>query len=304
MPNLSTPFDDKPWPQERYYRDAPLWSASGVVSTVAATSTTTGPLALSFAVTGGVITVAMAIGRARVAGSLFERTVDPWTTGMAGAQPHEGSAPYALNTASQPRIDRLVLRRDLPAGATYPFILQGTPAANPVAAELGQSPVGIWDEPLFSWTLAGNSSTAVSNIVDERRWLDVASGRELPLPRKDGAAAFPGVTAGWTLGFSFVRKMGGGLGTLYLGFSRAAGAATVAVPTNGDIGNIIVANVPAEFRPAETTVLATGAAGRLCGGVLGADGNVTLTAVSADGGGIAAGESFSLGVAVYALATP
>lgn len=171
MPDLYNPIDEQPWPAERFYRDAPLWAPSGVVGSPQS-GYGAGPLALSFSVAGSVITPALAVGRARARGMLYERTSTPWTSGMAGTQPTPGSAAYALNSNSNPRRDRLVLRRDLAAAKAYPLIRIGTPAASPSAPALTQDEAGVWDTPLFSWQLAGGSSTAISNIADERVWLD------------------------------------------------------------------------------------------------------------------------------------
>lgn len=302
MPNLAHPVDNQPWPQERYYRDAPLWSPSGVVGSAAATTSTTGALALSFSVAGSAITVSMALGRARVMGMLYERTDTPWISGMAGDQPYDGSAVYPLNTNSQPRIDRLVLRRDLNIGKCYPLILQGTPAASPAPPALSVSEAGAFDLPLFRWQLAGASSTSVSNIVDERLWIDPLSGREVPLPRLDGVLAISSVEPGWTLGFSFVRKVGS-KATLYISVTRATGATTITVPANGDIGNILVATVAGGYEPIETVVLGTGTTGRVAAGYLASNGQINISSV-APGADITVGTAFSLSVPLYQLATP
>lgn len=175
MPDLFTPIDEQPWPSERFLRQAPTWAPSGVIG-VAAASASTGDMALSFSATGGVVTVLMAPGRANCRGMLYERTATSWQTGVTGTQPTPGAAPYALNSNSQPRIDRLVLRRDPAAKKVYPLIVVGSPSAAPQKPALTQVEAGIWDVPLFSWLLAGNNSTAVSDIVDERRWVDPAGG--------------------------------------------------------------------------------------------------------------------------------
>ncbi|SDG94962.1 hypothetical protein [Klenkia brasiliensis] len=170
MPDLYTPVDGQPWPLERFLRQAPAWSPSGVIG-VPAIGFGNGACALSFAVAGSVITVQMAQGRVHARGVLYERTESQWVSGASGTQPTPGTAAYGLNTNTNARIDRLVIRRDPAALKAYPLILIGTPAASPVAPALTQVEAGVWDTPLFSWTLAGSSSTSISNIVDERRWI-------------------------------------------------------------------------------------------------------------------------------------
>ena len=300
MPNLSAPVDNKPWPAERFYRDAPLWSPSGVVYGVSpAVSYGTGQLPLSFAVAGNVITVQLGLGRARVRGILFERTDMPWTSGMAGDQPHEGSAAYPLNSASQPRIDRLVLRRDLAAGVCYPLILQGTPAVNPAAPALTQSETGIWDMPMFAWRLAGSNSTAISNIVDERPWISPNGGRAKSR-LLTGAEAFTVTNSAWTLASAFLQQIDDGLASVYLEVARAAGSGTVTPDANGEIFNSPIGAIAPGFEPAVPTSLSSGALGRGAFGYLTAAGEVGLAAVAGPGS-ITAGNSFSL-AATFGLA--
>lgn len=298
MPNLYTPTDEEPWPAERYYRDAPLWAPTGVVNNGVATSTSTGPLALSFSVTGGVITVNMATGRARVAGMLFERTTSPWTSGMVGDQPHDGSAPYPLNSNSQPRIDRLVIRRDLAAGTAYPLILQGTPAASPAAPTLTLDGTGVWDCPLFSWRLAGSNSTAISNIVEERRFIYYDGGR-LRSRFLTGTEAFTVTNTAWTVPTAQLQMVGNGLAMLYLEVTRASGAATITPDASGDIANSDIGTVVAGFEPALPVSLGSQAVGRNSSGYLTGAGVVGIASV-AGSSPIAAGATFSL-AATFAL---
>jgi hypothetical protein len=72
------------------------------------------------------------------------------------------------NTSSNPRVDRLVLRRDLVARTVVPTVLQGTPAASPEPPALTQTDDGLWDLPLHRFTVPANSGAPITGAVDER----------------------------------------------------------------------------------------------------------------------------------------
>jgi hypothetical protein len=143
MPDVYGPFDTATWTQSQWYRDAALARPSGVF-----------PGELGLTVAG--LTVTMGLGRAVVRGAGYERTDTPWSTTLA------------TNTNANPRIDRLVLRRDLAAGTVGPTILQGTPAASPVANTLSENENAVWHLPLHSFRVPGGSGTTLTNITDER----------------------------------------------------------------------------------------------------------------------------------------
>jgi hypothetical protein len=190
VPNRTTPIDGQPWPFADFIRDSPLWAPSGVVGSPAAAANV-GDLALSFdIVTGTSVTPKLALGRGRSRGGRYERTFAPWSSGMSGTAPQDGSASYPLNTGSNPRRDRIVLRRDNALQAVYPLILIGTPAATPSAQALLQEENGRWDAPLHSWTLPGGSSTAPANITDERHWISPDGDRAAPASGIVYASAF------------------------------------------------------------------------------------------------------------------
>ena len=193
MPDVQPAVDGQPWPTAQFARQSPTWAPSGVIGTPAASSSV-GDMALGFDVVAGLsVTVKMVPGRANARGFLYERTDANWVSGATGTQPSPGSAPYTLNTASNPRIDRLVLRRNLSTQKVYPFVIQGTPAAAPAIPALTQVENGIWDTPLHRWQLAGFSSTTVTNMVDERVWVD---------PGGDGRKSSRLSIAGWVNGAS------------------------------------------------------------------------------------------------------
>ena len=73
--------------------------------------------------------------------------------------------------SAQNRIDRLVLQYN--RGATtsptviQPLVVTGTPGSSPTEPPLTQTPGGIWQIPICSWTSA--SSGALSGLADERQ---------------------------------------------------------------------------------------------------------------------------------------
>lgn len=152
MPDLSGPFDVATWMQDRWYRDAHARAASGVFGTRFG-DPALGDLPLTVAG----LTISMGLGRAHVRGAGYERTGTAW------------SYDVPPNTDPNPRIDRLVLRRDLATGTVAPLVLQGAPAASPVAPALSQVEDGAWDLPLFRFTVPANSGAPLTGIVDERR---------------------------------------------------------------------------------------------------------------------------------------
>lgn len=152
----SGPFDTGGWAQDQWYTDAPLWSPSGVWGPPAVT-TSTGALGLTVGAAGNGWPLNLAAGWARVRGAAY--------TGAGWAGAVQG------NTDTNPRTDRLVLRRSLANRAVTPTLLTGTPATLPTAPTLARDETGDWDAPLFRWTMppGGGPPTAVT---DERRFLD------------------------------------------------------------------------------------------------------------------------------------
>lgn len=158
MTDTIGPFDTVPWSQAQWFRFAQEWAPSGVLGSIAS-STSTGGLPFS----SGALSVSIGDGRASVRGSGFERS-------GGGA-----SLPVPANTnASLSRRDRVVLRRDISAKTIAPTLLQGIPASTPTAPGIQQVETGQWDLPLFSFLVPPNSGTALSSVIDERGWLDPA----------------------------------------------------------------------------------------------------------------------------------
>lgn len=76
------------------------------------------------------------------------------------------------NTNANPRVDRIVLRRDLNANTIVLTRLTGTPAASPAAPALTQIDGGVYDLPLWRFTVPGGSGTPLTGLVDDRKWID------------------------------------------------------------------------------------------------------------------------------------
>lgn len=155
------PFDAVPWAQSQWYRFAPVWAPSGVIDVAAATPSG-GGLGLSF----NGLTPTLAVGRAWARGAGYE---------ISGTAKTMSAVPANTN-ASLSRRDRIALRRDLAAQTVAPVLIQGTPAASPTAPALQAVETGQYDIPLFSFLVPPNSGTSITGIVDERTWLDPATG--------------------------------------------------------------------------------------------------------------------------------
>lgn len=77
----------------------------------------------------------------------------------------------AAANATNPRIDRVVVRRSLSARTISLAILQGTPAASPTAPALTQVASGTWEFPLAQVLVPASSSSVVNaNITDQRTY--------------------------------------------------------------------------------------------------------------------------------------
>lgn len=151
MPDVFGPFDTATWMQGGWFRDAYARAQSGVFG-----SQFPSPAAGDLALTVAGLTVSMGLGRAHVRGAGYERTGTAW------------SYDVPPNTAAQPRMDRLVLRRDLAAQTVRPLVLQGNPAANPAPPPLTQVEDGVWDLPLYEFIVPANSGAPLTGVIDER----------------------------------------------------------------------------------------------------------------------------------------
>lgn len=77
---------------------------------------------------------------------------------------------FAVNTATSARIDYAVLRVDWNANTITPFVIQGTPAAEPVPPALTKSEAsGIFDLPLAEVRVEAND--VIATVTDRRRFI-------------------------------------------------------------------------------------------------------------------------------------
>lgn len=145
MPDAYGPFDGAPWAEAKWFRFATRWAPDGILDEGDLPLTTSG------------LTLTLGVGRAWVGGAGFERTTPPGTNGVT---------PNSHSTFS--RRDRLVLRRSLSTHQIAPFVIEGTPAANPVAPDPSLDEGGDYDLLLWSFLVPPNNGTAITGLVDER----------------------------------------------------------------------------------------------------------------------------------------
>jgi hypothetical protein len=126
---------------------------SGVVGTPAGSISTGG---LAWSASG--LAVTLAVGKAWAGGAWFERSGTP--------DVHNVTA----NATGNPRIDRLVLRRDVGAHSTTVTRIAGTPAGSPTAPAVTRTDT-VWDLQLFQFRVPASSGTTLTNIIDERQWV-------------------------------------------------------------------------------------------------------------------------------------
>lgn len=219
MPDIAGPFDGSAgqWGQAQWYRDAYARTETGVYG-LPVSSVGAGDLALTLNGLGW----SVGLGRAHVRGAGYERTTSPST----------GTVP--ANTSGTARIDRLVLRRDLASKTVTVVRIQGTPAASPLIPGLSIVEDGVWDTPLFRFTVPANSGTTLTGVTDERRW--IGDGVSIPYE-----VVTPG--SGWY-------QYGAGLQALTV--SRCRGLITVSGTlgnTNTYSGPQTVATLPPAYRP-------------------------------------------------------
>lgn len=154
MPDSSGPWDGSPWGEADWYRYMRVVAASGVVGNGAATATDG---ALAWSSVG--LSITPAAGQAFVGGAGYSHDV-PLTSISAALNPH--------STLS--RRDLLVLRRSTAAHSVALAVIQGTPAASPVAPSYSRTDT-VWDLPLHSFVVPANNGTTLSGVQDKRVWL-------------------------------------------------------------------------------------------------------------------------------------
>jgi hypothetical protein len=131
--------------EDRWYQMAPLWALDGV--------TTSGGLAVT-TISGRNLQVA---------------TGSAWVHGAYYVNDAAKTLAVAANSSGNPRIDRVVLRRDLTANTVTAAMLQGTAAASPSAPALTQSATGIWEVPIAQYRAeSGFVNSDPTKLTDNR----------------------------------------------------------------------------------------------------------------------------------------
>jgi hypothetical protein len=83
----------------------------------------------------------------------------------------------AANASGNPRIDTLVIRKDYALQTARLTVIQGTPAASPVAPALTQSAGIMWDLPLADIAVANGFTTlAQATITPRHEWVNAPPG--------------------------------------------------------------------------------------------------------------------------------
>lgn len=177
---VSYPFEGVPATESRWQRMARVFAAPCVIGTPANNA-----LGLTFA--GLNITIGrgtLGSAEAWVRHSFFVLDQADWTLAVP---------PNAH--ATQSRVDRIVLRFDpsqlLVANRVKIVRVEGTPAASPVAVALQQTDGGVWELPLWRFTVPPASASPIGGLIDDRKFYDPdVGGGDVLFLRKSSKAAF------------------------------------------------------------------------------------------------------------------
>lgn len=166
------------------------------------------------------------------------------------------SAPDVLTIAAAhatlPRIDRVVVRRDLTNRLTSLAVLTGTAAASPAVPALTQVEAGVWEIPLAQIAVAALASTIVNaNITDQRGTR--AKGTDIDaLTAATGAHAHTGIAGGGT------KIEWANVNTKPTTFAPTDHT-HVGVGTGGQVAWANISSKPATFAPVDHTHASAGA---------------------------------------------
>lgn len=87
----------------------------------------------------------------------------------------------AANASGNARIDTIILRADYALQTVRLAVLQGTPAASPVAPTLTQTPSVMWEIPIADIAVANGFTTIVNaNVSQRKHWVNAPPGVYLP----------------------------------------------------------------------------------------------------------------------------
>lgn len=155
--------------------------------------------------------------------------------------------------------------------------------------------------PFFIWNpeAAGSTQATAAAALTRKDYVDSGGTRDTARTTLNTKLTW---STDWALsGTCWGRKTGSGTAILYVEFTYT-GSTAITVPTNGNITNINVGNVPVgTFRPVDNTPASSTSTGPMASGYFGPDGAIMLTAV-APGTVLTSGTTFSLHAAGYSLA--
>jgi len=158
LTKLAIPFADSPILDDiQWRRMARLWRGEGVIHpSVVSSAAYNAALAVTADASG--YNVKVGAGEAYLDGGYYADDTAQRTLAI--------NAPDATN----PRIDRVILRWDGPNKLADLFVLQGMPAVTPAVPALTQNRGGRWEEALAQVRVnVGVTNIAASAVTDERR---------------------------------------------------------------------------------------------------------------------------------------
>jgi hypothetical protein len=82
----------------------------------------------------------------------------------------------ANTNATMARVDRIVLRWNPATERADLALVQGVPSASPTAPDLVQLDSGIWELPLWRFTVPANSGAPLTGLTDDRRLYNPMTG--------------------------------------------------------------------------------------------------------------------------------
>lgn len=168
-------------------------------------------------------------GQANTKGHLFESDA-------------EEILPIATANATNPRIDRVIIRLDYTTDSVDLAILQGVPAVSPVGPALTQNS-SRWEISLaYIYVNAGATTIAAVNVTDERRFVKNANSFQEPWITATLQNGAYHITDGDDSGAVFRKN----------DMLEVKAKATIGTPT-ATLGTVLW-NFPAGYRPAKNTL--------------------------------------------------
>jgi hypothetical protein len=230
---VAYPFPQTPATVNRWARMARLFGLSSILGTPAQNMYAATVAGMTLTIGRGTTGVAEAFVRG------FMHTLDA----------ADWADTIAANTATQARMDRVVLRMDLTTATLRIVRLPGTPAATPTAPALTQTDT-VWDLPLWRVTVPANSGAPLTGLIDDRYWTDVDTGW----------SGYAGATATQVFTASGTWTKPTGAKIVEVTCIGAGGGGGASFPGAG--GGRVTARIPADQLPATVAVsVGTGGAG-------------------------------------------